>query len=155
MVYHYNKTIVKCYESKLKTHSTAITMLKQISYNCSPYYTICCDIHTACASIKSRIFCSNEAGWNNDRSCQNVKNILVLASGFISLQTIYQTSAELKKNSTMHKWFPMNYMISLWWVSSQCKWLSACHTVDLGPTILHKTAYRCKTEWHWKQLFLW
>jgi len=119
---------------------------------------IYCDIHTRYGSSNFITFCSNEAGWNTDSSCQNIKNIFVLAWGIIGLQIIYRTSAELKPVGCINDWqvevydIPNMGIISVCWL--QCKWLPAClpdcHTVALSLMILHKTAYHWKTEWHLK-----
>ena len=123
------------------------------------YYKICCNIQNLYASRNFKIFCSNEAGWNTANSCQNIKNIFVLASDIICLQIISQTSAELKSVDCINDLqvevyvIPMVDIIRVCWL--QCKWLPAHHTIALSLIILHKKAYRCTTKWHLKQLFLW
>jgi hypothetical protein len=106
-------------------------------------------------------FCSNEARWNTDSSCQNIKNIFVLAWGIICLQTISQTSAETKTVECINVLqvklsdVPMVGIITLCWL--QCKWLPACHTIPqshdpsqnsipLKDRMTFKTHYFCGTK---------
>lgn len=94
---------------------------------------ICCNIHTVHDSRNFITFCSNEAGWNTASSCQNIKNIFVIAWGIICPQIISQTSAEIKSVDCINDLqvdvsdVPVVGIIRVRWL--QCKWLPAYHTV--------------------------
>ena len=91
---------------------------------------IYCDIHTVYGSRNFKTFCSNEARWNTDSSCQNIKNIFMVVWGIICLQIISQTSVLIKSVGCINDWqvevydIPIMGIIRVRWL--QCKWLPAC-----------------------------
>jgi len=112
---------------------------------------IYCNVHTVYGSRNLKKFCSNEARWNTDSSCQNVKNIFVLAWGIICLQIISQTSALIKTVECINDLkvevydIPMVGNICADYSTNGC--LPACHTVALSPMILWHLKHTISVVW--------